>query len=178
MLQLAWEQHVKQCPYISWKVFNEFQSKNIHFWIFTLAGAQNDAMHTVKSSVLWMIIKRNHSRDNHAPQYVLYITHCRGCLAILGNVLMLTCSPLAHVDRHKHLPALNRSSPAPIPHSPVPVLTSRLCLSAGQAYDNKQHFLQQFYIVNLLPLSSEQAVKVHLKALTSNLFTQHGYTLE
>lgn len=62
--------------------------------------------------------------------------------------------------------------------APVPVLISRLCLSSGQAYDNKQHFLQQFCTLNLLPSSSKQAVKVHLKALASNLFTQHGYTLE
>lgn len=37
------------------------------------------------------------------------------------------------------------------------------------------HFLQQFYIGNLLPLPLKQAVKMHLKALTSNLFTQCGY---
>lgn len=125
-----------------------------------------------------MIIERNHLRDNQAPQYVLCLTHCRDCLAILGNVLLLTFSPLPHVYRHEHLPALTSSSPASIPHSPCACRYLRSCLSSGQAYDNKQHFLQQFYIVNLLPLPSKQAVQVHLKALISNLFTQHGYILE
>lgn len=100
---------------------------------------------------------------------------CRDCLAILGNDLMLTYSPLPHVCRHKLSTALHLHQ---FPTVPMPVITSRSCLSSGQAYDNKQHFLHQFYIVNLLPLPSKQAVKVHLKALASNLFTQHGYRLE
>lgn len=101
---------------------------------------------------------------------------CRDCLAILGNISdillypMCTDTSISQLSTALHLHQF--------PTAPTSAITSRSCLSSGQAYDNKQHFLQQFYIVNLLLLPSKQAVKVHLKALASNLFTQHGYRLE
>lgn len=82
----------------------------------------NGAVHAANSSVLWVIIERNHLRDNQAPQYVL-----QGLLGYFRKYLRY--SPLPHVYRHQHLPALNSSSPASIPHS------SYLC-----------HYLQVMFI--------------------------------